>query len=146
MIDKPKAGFLGQILINKNLISQTDLDAALIRQKESGGLLGEILVGRGCISDEDLAAALAIQMDLCYIPVDKYNISPAAIKLVPKDIASRYCMIPLETLGKTLTVALRDPFDGEAIKSAEEISGMRVVTFIASKTQIENAIKANYKE
>ena len=140
-----KKSFIGQILLGRKLISQEQLDTALEIQKKEGGLLGEILVGRGFVSEEELSVALAAQMDLCYMPLNKYSISPALIKLIPQDIASKYCCVPLEIVADTLTVVMANPFNIEAIKAIEEVSRCKVVTFIGAKTQIKNAIETNYK-
>ena len=52
---------LGELLLSKNLIARTELDAALAEQDETGKLLGAILVDRGFISGPALAIALAEQ-------------------------------------------------------------------------------------
>ena len=52
---------LGEILIERNLISQEDLERALELQKERGDKLGKILVDLGFIAMRDVLAALAEQ-------------------------------------------------------------------------------------
>jgi hypothetical protein len=54
---------LGRLLVEKNLITQTQLAEALLEQ-EDGRRLGEILVARGAISGADLARALSEQHGL----------------------------------------------------------------------------------
>jgi hypothetical protein len=52
---------LGEILIERRLISRAQLAAALAEQRARGGRLGEILVRRGDLGPRDLKAALAEQ-------------------------------------------------------------------------------------
>jgi hypothetical protein len=52
---------LGRLLVEKNLITQTQLAEALIAQEETNGRLGEILIERGSITGADLARALGEQ-------------------------------------------------------------------------------------
>jgi chromosome segregation ATPase len=52
---------LGEIFVERGLVSEAQLDAALVEQRESGGKLGEILVEQGVLSRLDLAGALADQ-------------------------------------------------------------------------------------
>ena len=52
---------IGDILLEKGLISPEELDKALAEQRESGGLLGEVLVDLGIIGRLELASALGSQ-------------------------------------------------------------------------------------
>jgi len=55
---------LGRLLVEKDLVTESGLQRALVEQRRRGGLLGQILVRRGYISARDLAAALAEQHGL----------------------------------------------------------------------------------
>ena len=50
---------MGEMLIERRLITQSQLDTALEEQREKGGKLGEILVARGWIDRLTLASALS---------------------------------------------------------------------------------------
>ena len=52
---------LGELLLAKGLVSQEELDRALIEQADTGRLLGAILVQRGFVSGPAVAIALAEQ-------------------------------------------------------------------------------------
>jgi hypothetical protein len=52
---------LGRLLLEKGVVTQTELDSALEVQRKSGRRLGEILVEAGCLSWTTVAAALAEQ-------------------------------------------------------------------------------------
>ncbi len=52
---------LGDLLLDRRLITAVQLEAALARQKESGGRLGEVLVGMGVITADDLQVTLSHQ-------------------------------------------------------------------------------------
>lgn len=55
---------LGQLLIDKGLISSTQLDSAIKLQITSGKRLGEILIEQGLVSERQLAKALKKQTSL----------------------------------------------------------------------------------
>lgn len=140
-----KTELLGQILLKKGLISIKQLEEALaIQKKEGKGLLGEILVQKGFVSEELLCVALASQSDFSYVPVERYKIAKDILKLVPKDMASKYCLIPLEKIGSSLTIAIANPFDQEAVNAVQAVSHHKVVCVIAGKNQIEKIIKEQY--
>jgi hypothetical protein len=52
---------LGRLLVEKGLITQTQLAESLLAQAETGGRLGEILVQRGAVTASQLAHALGEQ-------------------------------------------------------------------------------------
>ena len=52
---------LGELLVDKGLVTKEELEHALAEQEESGRLLGAILVERGYVSGPALAIALAEQ-------------------------------------------------------------------------------------
>jgi hypothetical protein len=49
---------LGQLLVQRGLLSQGELEAALDEQERTGGLLGEILMRNGLLSKLALASSL----------------------------------------------------------------------------------------
>lgn len=52
---------LGKLLVDLELLTESQLERALTAQREDGGRLGEILVSRGLLSGGELAQALAEQ-------------------------------------------------------------------------------------
>lgn len=140
-----KTTLLGQVLLKKGLINGAQLEEALAIQKKEGGLLGDILVKKEFTSEELLCTALASQSDMCYVPVERYKITKDVLRLIPKDVAAKYCVIPLEKIGGVLTMAMANPFDQEAISTIETLTHYRIVSVIGTKTQIERLIKLHYQ-
>jgi hypothetical protein len=52
---------LGELLIEKGLLSESDLRLALAHQREDGRPLGQILIGMGILTEQDLARTLTEQ-------------------------------------------------------------------------------------
>ncbi|MCU0665663.1 MAG: hypothetical protein MUF05_00995 [Candidatus Omnitrophica bacterium] len=140
-----KTSLLGQLLVNKGVISSEKLDQALIAQRQKGGMLGEVLVEMGFISQEALSMALANQSEIIYMPIEKYKITKDLVKLIPKEIASKHFCVPLEKIGNVLVVAMGNPLDKEAVIEVEKSSRCKVVSMIATKEQILKVIKEYYK-
>jgi bacteriophage N4 adsorption protein B len=55
---------LGDLLMSWHAVEQAEIEAALMRQKQTGQRLGHILVAEGHISDDMLADAIAVQNGL----------------------------------------------------------------------------------
>jgi type IV pilus assembly protein PilB len=136
---------LGELLIERGIINHRQLEKALIVQKEKGGLIGEILVELGFAKEEDIAQALTCQYGFPYLPLTNYEIDVDVIKVVPKNVAVQYCLIPIDKIGKSLTLAMANPLNLQAIEDVELVSGCTIQTFVSTATDIRKAIEKYYK-
>ena len=118
-MDKKRKKRLGDLLLENNMITQTQLEEALKSQTIYGGKLGTNLVELGYISEQSLTKFLAEQLNIpAAKPEDFSNIPEEIIALVGKDFALKHKLIPLKKSGKRLTVAITDPYDARAIRRA----------------------------
>ncbi len=84
---------LGEILIERNLISEEDLDRALELQRERGDKLGKILVDLGFIAMRDVVAALSEQLQVPVVAIDgPPAVSPETETLSPKFLRQFRCL------------------------------------------------------
>lgn len=135
---------LGEILIQRKKITREQLDSALQAQKEKGGYIGEILVSFGFLDERDIVVALVIQCGLPYIAVNKYTIDPQILRLIPKEVAQKDKVIALDRIGEILSVVMVNPLTEDNKSNLEKLTKCRVVTFISTKAEIEEAIARNY--
>jgi len=137
---------LGELLIERGIINKRQLENALGVQKEKGGLLGEVLVELGLVKEEDIAQALTCQYGFPYLPLKNYEIDCEVIKTIPKHVAKQYCLIPIDKIGKNLTLAMANPLNIQAIEDAEMITKCVVQTFVSTATDVRKAIEKYYKK
>ncbi|HEV8686546.1 MAG TPA: hypothetical protein VGQ84_04670, partial [Gaiellaceae bacterium] len=81
---------LGSILIMAGLVSQAELETALEAQSHRGGRLGAVLVELGLLTPRQIAGAIADQCRLDFVDLDAVAIEPAAVKLLPEQLARRF--------------------------------------------------------
>ncbi len=136
---------LGELLIERGIIDRKHLEKALLLQKEKGGLIGEILVELGYANEEDIAQALTCQYGFPYLPLKNYEIDPEVIKTVPENVANQYCLIPIDKIGKSLTLSMSNPLNILAIEDVEMITGCLIQTFVSTSSDIRQAITRYYK-
>lgn len=139
-----KKQLLGQILIKRGLITKEQLQNALEYQKKEGGVLGETLIKLGLVTEQDIVVALIVQCGLPYIAVNKYEVDKKVIDVIPASLARKYHIIPLDRVGDVLSVVMANPLDMAMIDEVERITGCKVATFIATKTEIDEAIEKWY--
>jgi chromosomal replication initiator protein DnaA len=135
---------LGQILIERGLITPEQLKKVLEVQKEKGGLCGEIMVSLGYATQEDILNALIAQSGLPYLPPGSYDIDPEVTKLLPEEVIMKYCLIPVDRIGRMLTVVTSDPTCKKSIEEVETITNCKVQLFVASISEVREAIKRYY--
>lgn len=135
---------LGQILLERGVISLDKLNKALEIQRREGGLLGELLVKLGYTTEEEIAHCLSLQYSFPYLPLENYEISRDVIKLIPKNVASHYCVVPLDKIGNTLTVAMADPLNYHAVEDLKEITKCEIQVFISTPSDIRKCIENYY--
>ena len=136
---------LGQLLMERKVIDEKQLSHALEVQKEKGGLIGHILVELGYATEEAIAQAITTQYGFPYLPLKNYDIDVEIVKMVPKNVALQFCLIPIDKIGTNLTIAMSDPLNALAIEDIELISGLCVQIFVSTETDIKKAIGKYYK-
>lgn len=136
---------LGELLIELALINKEQLLHALEVQKDKGGLIGQILVDLGYVSEEVIAQAITAQYGFPYLPLENYEIDPEIVKIVPKNVAVQYCLIPVDKIGNNLTISMANPLNSQAVEDIALLSGLYVQLFVSTATDIKKAIEKYYK-
>ena len=114
-------------------------------QKKKGGLFGEILVQLKYATEEDIAQALTAQYGFPYLPLANYEIDPEVIKTIPVSVCKQFCLVPIDKIGKSLTLAMSSPLNVQAAEDVELLTGCTVQAFVSTTTDVMNAIKKYYE-
>ena len=136
---------LGEVLIERGIVNRDQLAMAIAYQKEKGGLLGEALVHLKFSSEEDIAQALTCQYGFPYLPLANYEIDREVVDSVPENVCKQYCLIAIDKIGKSLTLAMANPLNIKAIEDVELITDCTVQTFVSTSTDIKNCINKYFK-
>lgn len=141
---------LGQLLVKANIITEKQLSDALQFQKQSGKKLGHTLISLGYIKEETLTSFLSAQYNLPVIKLSEQEFDPflldILLRLVPYETASKYLIFPISMDGSVLTVATADPANKFAINGLGLLTGMKVSVYVASESEIIEAIKKYYPQ
>src|SRR3989344_4145127 len=95
--------------------------------------------------DEDTLTHLLSQ-DLGYPPISisRLKIDPELIKIIPKDIAVKYQIMPISVMGDRLTLAMADPLNIFAIDNIKALTGYTISPIISKTKDIEKTIEKYY--
>jgi hypothetical protein len=136
---------LGELLIQKNLLTQAQLEEALQAQVIFGGTLGTILIEMGLITEDALAEILAQQLSIpCAKPGQLQDIPEDVIKIISPELADKHKVVPIAVSGKKLTLAMANPHN---LKSVDEISfrtGYIIRPILALEVRLVFALEKHY--
>ena len=144
MIKRIVSKQLGELLLERGIINEAQLDKALKIQREKGGLIGQILVMLGYAKEEEIAQALTVQYGFPYLPLENYEINAEVIKLIPENVATQYNIISIDKIGDLMTIAMSNPLNVQAIEDIELLTKCKVQVFVSTMTDVTNAIKKYY--
>ncbi|MBL4636790.1 MAG: Flp pilus assembly complex ATPase component TadA, partial [Kofleriaceae bacterium] len=137
---------LGELLVREKMISLQQLQDAQDDAKRSGRRLGVALSQLGYVDDGDLTKFLAQQYSLPSINLSDFEIDPGVLKLVPKAIAMKHLVIPVNRAGATLIVAMSDPSNIFAIDELKFLTQYNIEPVVASEAAIDEAITRYYDQ
>ena len=138
------AGRLGELLVRENVISVAQLKKAQEEQRKSGGRLGSSLVKLGMIEESELTSFLSKQYGVPAINLSDIEIDKDVIALVPKEVAEKHNLIPINRSGSTISVAMSDPSNIFAVDDIKFITGYNVEVMVASEQAVKEAIERYY--
>lgn len=137
---------IGQLLLDAGMITDEQLEEALRNQQVQGGKTFEILLALGYIDKDQLHAFLSRQPGIANIELSRVDISQELIELIPKKIAIENLVLPVDQLGKLLTVAMACPLDTATIQTLEKTTGLRVKAMLCRLEDIHAAVQKYYPE
>ena len=117
---------------------------AIEKQKDRGILLGELLVELNFATEKDIAQALTSQYGFPYLPLSNYEIEEEVIQSIPGNVCRQFCLVPIDKIGKSLTLAMSNPLNIQAAQDVEMITGCTVQTFVSTTTEIKQTIDKYY--
>jgi len=140
------SGRLGELLVRENLISVQQLRKAQEEQQKNGTRIGTALIKTGAIEESKLTDFLSKQYGVPAINLKDFDIDAEIIKLVPKEVAEKHLVIPVNRAGPSLIVAMCDPSNIYAVDDLKFLTGYNVEPVVASEISIRQAIERYYAE
>jgi type IV pilus assembly protein PilB len=112
-VDKSITGkFLSDILYEKALLNEEQLDRILKIQKDNGSKdLQKIIIDLDILKKDEMMLALADEIGVNYVNLDDVNIDPTIVVLIPEEMARRHQLLAIDKDEKKLTVAMANPLD-----------------------------------
>lgn len=136
---------IGELLVSEGFLTRKQLEEALKCQVIFGGRLGTNLVEMGIIEEQDLLRTLSKQLEIPFVSSEQLMaVPPEVIKLIPREMAEEYKIVPLSLGKKRLTAAMADPSDLAAIDAISFITGYILLPVVCSELRLLLALEQYY--
>jgi len=135
---------IGQMLIEKGLITEDQLNAALETQKQTTQLIGEVLIDLGHVERAGFFETLAEQLNVPFVDLSQSPADPKVATLVPQDVAERHNAIPVERGDGCIRVAMVEPGDVIAADDLKMHLQQNVEPLLADPESIRAAISNSF--
>lgn len=139
---------LGELLLERGVITPAQLSDALALQRRNGMRLGAALIARGHVEEDELVDALGSLFGVEAVELSKLEPDPEALSRVSRTFASEHDIFPYRLLrerGRTvLTIAMSDPLDVRVIDELGFVADATIVVTIAGASDIDMAIRHYY--
>lgn len=108
---------LTDLLLGAQLVTRAQLEEAEVERTQTGEFLCKILVQRKYTTQDEINTCFVKQCKIPHISLLDYDIGADVLQLIPKEVCLKYGLLPIDKLGRILTVAMVDPLDNEALEA-----------------------------
>jgi type IV pilus assembly protein PilB len=148
MSSENKLKRLGEILIEKGVITKDQLEIALTEQKQVHEPLGKLLVSLGFATEATMRSSLGDVLEQNSVDLSGVVPDPDAIKMITSDTARKHKVIPLnfDPVRGALTIAMSDTFNLFSLDQIRIQVGQHIelIPVLSGEAEISNAIDQFY--
>ncbi|PWJ56193.1 type II secretion system protein E (GspE) [Quadrisphaera granulorum] len=135
---------IGDVLVDAGVLSPEQLAEVLASQQSASGRrrkLGELLVESGITDEKTIARALADQLGLTVADLSRMAVDPEVVRSLPRAVAERTRVVPLERTSTGLVVAVADPTNVLALDDVRLHTGSTdLVVTVATESQVREQL------
>lgn len=136
---------LGQIFVEKGLLTAITVDRLIAHAKSKKMRVGELLEVIGLVTPEELAEALAVQYRCRKIgDFSKFAYPPQVLRVIPLEQAVKNTIFPLKLDDGRLGLAVADPTTDDLFAEIAKQHNLKLVLYVATRTEINKAIARHY--
>lgn len=133
------------LLLKHKLVTQDLLDDINLIQRDLPGTTWSILMDRGHFTDDQFRELMLKDKSIATIDLDNYTVPKDILTLLPENLVRQRFIIPVDKLGKLLTLAMVCPKDQSIIQEAESITGLRVKTMLCTYDGMKKVIQSTFR-
>lgn len=136
---------IGELFIEMGLVTRIALRRALDLSRAWGVGVHDVLMSLGYIKPRELAIVLARYLGIDVVRLSTLTLDSGWISLLPEEFMRARMVIPFETIGNRLSLAMADPTDLNTIREIEKTTGFKVVPYVTTKEDIRLTLERFFK-
>jgi MSHA biogenesis protein MshE len=136
---------LGDLLLEKKLISEQQLKEALAEQRVSGRKLGRVLIDIGAVSEADLHNCLAAYLNIPFVDLAHMSLDPKIVSKLAETHARRHRALVLKEDQRGYLVCMADPTDLFAFDELSRLLGKPIRLALAKEASLLKTIDLIYR-
>jgi type IV pilus assembly protein PilB len=135
---------IGDLLVREGLVTTEQLRRALDDARSNNSRIGYSLIKLGFVAEEDLTRMLARQYRVPAVDINRVDIDPKILKLVPGELAQKHLVLPLRRVGRTLTVAMANPADPGLIDQLKFVTRHDIEPVVVGEFTLKKYLDQHY--
>ena len=142
----PSKPRVGELLIHEGIITGEQLQEALAMQKKQGGKTVQNRIALQYIDPSTFVNFLSKLPSVASMDLTNYNIPKDVTALIPVEYVRKHEILPIDKMGKDLTVGMACPLDAKTIAELEEMTSLKIRPLLVSLSDIKAAIDGYYPD
>ncbi len=135
---------LGEMLIEKGLMTEDRLELALLGQKRAKMKLGQYIIREGTVSETMMADIVSSQLKIERYHPDNYPLETNLSDILPIEIVNKYQAVPIQKKNSLLIIAMTDPSNIKGLDAIETFTGTEVDTVLCTEQELNFLITTIY--
>jgi len=136
---------LKAFLLDAGLVTAEQFSAAQKKAKKTKQKVGDVLISEGFIKQEELIKLEAYILGIPFVNLEKENISPEILKIIPESIARSHNIIAFRKSKNNLEVAMLDPEDLRTIEFIKKTTNLKILPRLTTPSSIKNVLRQYQK-
>ncbi|MBI2028744.1 MAG: type II/IV secretion system protein [Candidatus Levybacteria bacterium] len=136
------------ILFSSNLVTKEQYDEIKVKSASQGVSQETVIKNLNLVPAKKLAEVKAKIIGVPFISLEATSFAPQALSLISRAVAERFSLIPFmyDEKTKTLSIAMSEPSDLEALQFVAQKTGLAIKSFAVSKEDVTKAIEQQYRQ
>jgi type II secretory ATPase GspE/PulE/Tfp pilus assembly ATPase PilB-like protein len=139
---------IADILLADHHLTPQQYEEAKVKSASEGKTIDDVVEEMHIVSEDNLVEAKAKILGVPFISLATTSFSPQALSMLPRAVVERFNLIPFfyDDKAKTLSVAMSNPVDLEALAFIRQKTGFTIKSFAATKSDVDAAISQQYRQ
>jgi type IV pilus assembly protein PilB len=136
------------VLLEEGLLTRPQFDDIKVKSATQGVGVEYVLSSMNIVPEERIAEAKAKLLGIPFVNLETTSFSPQALSFLPRAVVERFQLIPFfyDQKMQTLSVAMANPEDLEAVAFVQQKTGLLIKAFAATQSDVKNAIEQQYRQ